>query len=368
MQDLLVLGVPAGKRVRGLQDAARRHGGVRVRCVDYADVVRDPAAFHALAATGVPLKIDSPGDDAWVQHRLTLRGWQLASNQSAGAGAPPEPVSAGDFMPTRHWYAGFADLLRALPATAAPLAPVADILLMTDKLACQQHLHAHGVDTPPLLGAIDGYAHLLARLDEAGIDSAFIKPRFGSSAAGVVAFRRNRRGDQLAMTTMHSVAGRYVNTKRVQRYRHAGDIAALIDTLAADAAYAEAWIPKPRTAGGNYDFRVVVIDGEPQHRVARVNDAPMTNLHLDARRAAVDEVLDEAGQRALLRTARMATQAFPRSQLIGLDIVVRRDRAWVLEANAFGDLLPRLQWNGRDTYDAQLHARFPAAHADACPA
>jgi glutathione synthase/RimK-type ligase-like ATP-grasp enzyme len=367
MQTLLVLGVSAGKRVRGLQDAAHAHGSVRVRCVDYADVVGDPAAFHALAATGLPLKIDSPGDDPFVQHRLMLRGWQLASDHAATASdAPPAPLTAGDFMPTRHWYAGVADLLRALPATAAPLTPVADILLMTDKLACQQHLHAHGVDTPLLLGAIEGYAHLLARLDDAGIDSAFIKPRFGSSAAGVVAYRRNRRGDELAMTTMRRVGGRYVNTKRVQRYRHAGEIAALIDTLAADEAYVEAWIPKPRTAGGNYDFRVVVIDGEPQHRIARVNDAPMTNLHLDARRAAVDEVLDEAGQRALLRTARMAARAFPRSHLIGLDIVVRGARAWVLEANAFGDLLPRLQWNGRNTYEAQLHARFPAAHAGAC--
>jgi glutathione synthase/RimK-type ligase-like ATP-grasp enzyme len=361
MQDLLVLGVAEGKRMRGLQAAAQRHGGVRVHVADYAEVIRDPGAFHARAATGMPLKIDSPGDDPWVQHQLMLRGCKASGGRPQAA--PTVPVAAGDFMPTSCWYAGFAALLRALPPTAAPLTPVDDILLMTDKLACQQQLRALGVPTPPLLGPVTGHAHLVALLDDAGVDSVFIKPRYGSSAAGVVAYRRNRRGDETAMTTMQRVDGRYVNSKRVQR--HVGrTIAALIDTLAADDAYVEAWIPKPRTAGGHFDFRVVMIDGEPQHRIARVNDAPMTNLHLDARRASVDEVLDGNGVRALLDTARAAARAFPRSHLMGLDILVRGERAWVLEVNAFGDLLPRLLWAGRDTYEAQLQARFPGSPPD----
>lgn len=361
MPALLVLGVAGGKRMRGLQDAAQRHGGLVLHCVHYADAVRDPTAFHALAATGVPLKIDSPGDDAWVQHQLTLRGWRSGSDKpSSGPNAlPPSQVACGELMPTRDWYTGFAQFLRALPATAAPLTPVEDILLMTDKLACQQHLRAHGVPTPPLLGAIDSYAHLVDLLDQAGVDSAFVKPRYGSSAAGVVAYRRNRRGAELAVSTVHSKDGRHFNAKRMQRYSDARDIAALINTLAADHAYAEAWVPKPRAQHGSYDFRVVTLDGEPQHRVARVNNAPMTNLHLDAQRASVEALLDDAGLHALLNTARAAARAFPRSRMIGLDIVVRGARAWVLEANAFGDLLPRLHWQGRDTYEAQLHAFFP---------
>ena len=358
---LLVLGVAGGKRMRGLQDAAQQHGGLVLHCVDYADAMRDPTHFHALAASGMPLKIDSPGDDAWVQHQLRLRGWQTRSDEpSRGRAAlPPGPVARGELMPTRDWYTGFAQFLRALPATAAPLAPVEDILLMTDKLACQQHLRTHGVPTPPLLGAIDSHAHLIELLDQAGVDSAFVKPRYGSSAAGVVAYRRNRRGAELAVSTVHSKDGRHFNAKRMQRYTDARDIAALIDTLAADHAYAEAWVPKPRTQHGSYDFRVVTLDGEPQHRVARVNDAPMTNLHLDAQRASVDALLDDAGLHALLDTASAAARAFARSRMIGLDIVVRGARAWVLEANAFGDLLPRLHWQGRDTYEAQLHAFFP---------
>ena len=361
MPALLVLGVAGGKRMRGLQDAAQRHGGLVLHGVDYADALRDPTAFHALAATGIPLKIDSPGDDAWVQHQLTLRGWQARPDEPSAerAALPPRPVVRGELMPTRDWYTGFAQFLRALPATATPLTPIEDILLMTDKLACQQHLRAHGVPTPPLLGAIDSHAHLIDLLDQAGVDSAFVKARYRSSAAGVVAYRRNRRGAELAVSTVHSKDGRHFNAKRMQRYTNTHDIAALIDTLAADHAYAEAWVPKPRTHHGSYDFRLVTLDGQPQHRVVRVNDAPMTNLHLDAQRASADALLDDAGLHALLDTAHAAARALPRSRMIGLDIVVRGARAWVLEANAFGDLLPRLHWQGRDTYEAQLHAFFP---------
>lgn len=363
MQALLALGVVGGRRMRGLQDAARRHGGIELQCVDYADALRDPDAFHARVASGIALKIDSPGDDAWVQHQLSLRGWQANAGSPGSLTAAPQPLAVGELMPTRDWFAGFAAFLRALPATAAPLTPVEDILLMTDKLNCQRHLGAHGVATPPLLGAIAGHVHLLDLLDAAGLDRAFIKPRYGSSAAGVVAYRRNRRGDELAVTTVRSAGGRRFNAKRMQRYTDAREIAALIDTLAADDAYAEAWIPKPRTAGGSYDFRVVLVDGKPQHRIARVNDAPMTNLHLDARRAPVEALLEESGLNALLDTAQATAHAFPDSRLAGLDILVRGSRAWVLEANAFGDLLPRLSWQGRDTYEAQLHAVFPVDEA-----
>ncbi|QEI06040.1 hypothetical protein FXN63_09470 [Pigmentiphaga aceris] len=388
MHSLLVLGVAGGKRMRGLQDAAQRHGDVVLHCVDYADAMRDPTALHAMAATGMALKIDSPGDDAWVQHQLCLRGWEAGSGMaekpmpdnvvSGGKGSddithdctaasptisttvlPPKPVAKGELMPTRDWYAGFAQFLRAIPQTAAPLSPVEDILLMTDKLNCQQHLRSHGVAIPPLLGAVSGYGHLLALLDQAGVDNAFIKPRYGSSAAGVVAYRRNRRGNELAVSTVHSANGQHFNAKRMRRYTNTQEIAALIDTLAADQAYAEAWIPKPRTQGGGYDFRVVTLDGEPQHRVARVNNAPMTNLHLDAQRAQAEDLLNDVALQALVDTARAAARTFPRSRMMGLDIVVRGERAWVLEANAFGDLLPRLHWQGRDTYDAQLHALFP---------
>jgi D-alanine-D-alanine ligase-like ATP-grasp enzyme len=54
--------------------------------------------------------------------------------------------------------------------------------------------------------------------------------------------------------------------------------------------------------------------------------------------------------------ARQAAQAFPASHVIGFDIVAHRGEAHVLEANAFGDLLPGLHWRGHCTYTAQWAA------------
>ncbi|MBI1771837.1 MAG: hypothetical protein HYR68_05745 [Burkholderiales bacterium] len=51
-------------------------------------------------------------------------------------------------------------------------------------------------------------------------------------------------------------------------------------------------------------------------------------------------------------------QAFPRSLYAGLDILLpRNDKLPVLlEANAFGDLLPNLLHNGENTYLAEINA------------
>ena len=49
---------------------------------------------------------------------------------------------------------------------------------------------------------------------------------------------------------------------------------------------------------------------------------------------------------ALEAAAAQAARAFPHSHVTGYDLVVRHGQAHVLEANAFGDLLPGLLWQG----------------------
>ena len=82
----------------------------------------------------------------------------------------------------------------------------------------------------------------------------------------------------------------------------------------------------------------------------------MTNLHLDCRRADPLDLMGPAQQALLEGVVRQAARAFPGSHLIGFDLVVNRQSARVLEANAFGDLLPGLLWQGRDTYAASACA------------
>lgn len=133
----------------------------------------------------------------------------------------------------------------------------------------------------------------------------------------------------------------------------------LVDLLAGQQAYAEGWLPKPRAGNGHYDIRVLTLAGHPAHRVARVGTRMMTNLHLDNRRAATESLLDPASLDALESVARQAAQAFPASHVIGLDLVAQRGEAHVLEANAFGDLLPGLLWQEQDSYTAQWKSFMP---------
>ncbi|MEI2455111.1 STM4014 family protein [Lysobacter firmicutimachus] len=354
------------RRVRGLLQALQAQG-LDAALVDYADLLLRPElACEALAAHPQALvKLESPGEDPALHAALIERGWR----RLGGHGDAPAPLRYGELAHQQHWYAGFADLLAGLPDASRYLNPPADIAAMSDKLACQQRLIAAGVDAPPLLGAIEGYQDLRRRLRDTGCDRVFVKARYGSSGAGVLAYRRHRDGREVAYGSIEAVDEdgglRLYNSLRPRRYADGLLIARLIDALAAQGAYAERWIAKPRApddAGAHYDLRVLALDGRARQRVARVSRSPLTNLHLGNRRGAVEDWLDAAQTQALQTAVERAAAAFPRSRSIGFDLILRERRSWVLEANAFGDLLPQLRWQGRDAYQDQA-ALTPAAHA-----
>lgn len=357
---MTLLATHGSKRVRLLQAARAQLGLPAARVLAWRDWLDQPDLLDAAFAQPCVFKIEPPGDDPGAHLHLLQDGCRLLDR------APSLRPDHGELLAMDAWFAGFSAALARLARQLAGLprarvinAP-GEIALMTDKLACQRHLAAQGVWTPSLLGAVHGYDHLQALLDEHGMDRVFLKPRYGSSASGVVAYRRNRAGRQQATTSAGIVrtggAVRLFNVKRIARYERAADIGALVDALAAQEMYAEAWLDKPRCGDDHYDLRAVAIAGQCAHRVARMGAQMMTNLHLDNQRGDPATLLDAADMAALEATVLQAARAFPASGVAGYDLVVRRGQAHVLEANAFGDLLPGLLWQGQDTYAAQLLA------------
>ena len=352
----VVLGVASSKRTRGLQAARSALGLAPARVLEWRDWLAEPGRLAALLAAGGRVKIEPPGDDVEAHARLLRDGAERLGR------APCAPLQHGELCGTDIWFAGFDAALGRLDAELAPLLDIdvvnapAEIALMTDKWRCQQHLAAHGVATPRLLGRIADFAEFEALLRRHGVDRAFVKARYGSSAAGVVAYRRNARGDEQATTSAHLVEGldmpRLFNDKRIRGYTRRAEIARVIDLVAAQDAYVEAWVPKPRSGAGHFDLRVLAIAGAPAHRVARVGLRAMTNLHLDARRADPATLLSPAELALAEQATRQAAAAFPRSRVIGFDLVAKGAAVRVLEANAFGDLLPGLLWQGQDSYAA----------------
>lgn len=357
---LVVLGVAAGKRARLMQAACAGQGLPPARLLEWREWLQVPELLARHLDAPCRLKIEPPGDDEEVHHRLLQAGCARMQRQA------PERPAHGELLAADAWFTGFSEALHRLAALLQHRSHVqvmnapSDILVMTDKLLCQQRLQQHQVPTPPLLGPVQGYDHLRALLDQHGLDRVYLKARYGSSAAGVLAYRRTRQGQEQATTSAQLVEGprgtRLFNVKRLRSYGRAPDIRRVIDLIAGQQAYAEAWIPKPRSGAGHFDVRLVTLAGRPAHRVARIGDRAMTNLHLDSRRAEVGSLLSAADVRALEATACQAAGAFPHSRMIGFDVVVRHGKAQVLEANAFGDLLPGLLWQGQDTYAAGLCA------------
>ena len=350
---------PSGqRRMQGLHAALARQGLPPPRVFDYASVLASPEEFLDAAADAVAVKLDSPGGGDDVHDAFVRRGVSLAE------GARPSPRMHGELVDAHLRFAGFADLLRqlaqALPGTRWLNAPD-DILRMCDKWRCQRALAAVGVETPAMLGPIEGYDDLQARLDATGHDRVFVKARFGSSAAGIVACRRHRDGRIVARTTAEArhAEGRthLFNRLSLQHYTRIEEIAALVDALAAQGAYAEAWVAKPRAstdAARHFDLRVVACNGEARQRVARLSSGPMTNLHLGNRRDRIDALLDVGANARVEHAVRAASAAFPDSRCIGFDLIPLRDRCIFLEANAFGDDLQDTTWQDRDACDDQV--------------
>jgi hypothetical protein len=365
---MVLVGQPDHRRTHLLQAALGRRGLPPARVVDYATLLTEPQRFADALIDRTPVKLDSPGESAVLHDALLRRGWTCGGEQ----GAPPAPLAHGELAHQQHWYTGFADLLMSLQQLAGDarwLNPPDDILHMCDKWRCQQAFVAAGIATPPPLGLIDGYDDLRRRIIDSDCDRVFIKARYGSSAAGVVAYRLHRDGSEIAYASTALVEDangvHLYNTLAPQRYDKHRTIAVLIDTLALQGAYAERWIAKPRAsghAGHHFDLRVVAFDGEPRQRVARIADRPMTNLHLGNRRGDPHALLTSAGMASVEDCVRNAAAVFARSAMIGFDMIPGRETCRILEANAFGDLLPALQWHGADAYDDQ--AAWVAGHIE----
>ncbi len=348
---LVVVGCPGHRRVTLFAAAARAAGLPEPAVLPWSSVLRGRYELPP----GAVVRVDSPGEDPDAD-RL-LRGPVL------GEGYAATRVEGGPA-----WYAGVTAALRGLAARPGVrlLGDPAEIAVMFDKRRTHAALAAAGVPVPAALpGELPrSFEELSERLAAAGMRRVFLKPVHGSSASGVVALEFGPRGRVQATTSVEVAPDGLHNSLTVRRYRSAGEVAALVDRLAPEGLHVEQWVPKSGQGGRVADLRVLVVGGRASHLVVRTSRHPMTNLHLGGARGESSAVRAAAGDAwpALLATAEAAAGCFPRSPMVGVDLlpVSQWHRALVGEVNAFGDLLPNLPGlpdgpaPGLDTYAAQL--------------
>jgi hypothetical protein len=346
------------------------------RVVSFLHLITGRIRLDSVLRRGTILRIESPDRDAAVDRALVAEGADVEEEPGRNPSrigreeALRSPVDHGFIFYPRQWYLGFRKVLRQIEEQRASclghtvMNPPGAIELMFDKPRCHQRLVTRGIPCPRALGPVGSYEELRSRMAETGVGRVFVKLAHGSSASGVVALA-TAPGHQAATTTVEMIHERgqlrLYNSRRIRRYEDPGAIAGLIDALCREGVQVEQWVPKAGLQGMAFDLRVVVIAGRTDHIVPRLSSSPMTNLHLMNRRGdlgALRAKMEPDAWEAALATCRLAVGSFPGCLYAGVDLVIAPGyrRHVVLEVNAFGDLLPDVTCQGRDTYTAEIAA------------
>jgi hypothetical protein len=367
--DLWIIGNPESKRIKLLIATARQVGGIRETVVSYPELLAGLHDFHP--APGTVVRIESPGESAETTRGLLKLGIEpLAARRRIPV--DPQAIDAlpqerGQIVHPLQWFLGFECFLQRLQsawgvAGVRWMSTPQAIITAFDKIACRERWLASGLPVPGGYPRISTYADL-RKANSSRHARVFVKLRYGYSAMGAVALEW--RGDLVrAITTVETVWSegrpRMFVSKRPRVLHREFEIAWLIDTLGMEEIFAEDWLPKARWQGRPFDLRIVTIGARAQHVVGRAHDSPFTNLNLDATRISRADVAERLGDSwpEVLSLAERAAAEFPDATALGLDILVRpcRRRLALLEANAFGDYLPQLEFEGATTYEAELRS------------
>jgi len=393
----VIIGIPGHRRIELFQAALTGLHLPPAQVISYADLIAGQVKLAEVVRANDVVRIESSGQD-WEVERAILQLGAQQIDEEATALHPPHGRAAlslaelnhlafdqGRIWPQRQWYLGYRAVLADIERQLLDCPPhrlmnhPSDIATLFDKRACHRHCLAHQIPVPPALPPIHSYAELMATLQDRGWQSVFIKPAHGSSASGVLAyqFSNSERNKHRAVTTVEWVMNQghvcLYNSLRPRRLHSQAEIAALIDLLCQQRVHVERWIPKAGIDGHAFDLRVLVIDGQAKHTVVRMSRNPMTNLHLGNARGNLERVrsrMSEAAWHAALHTCERVAASFPRSLYVAIDLLITTDfkRHLVLEANAFGDLLPRLLFDGQDTYASEIGAMMtPSGDSIATP-
>ncbi|QDU93372.1 STM4014 family protein [Lignipirellula cremea] len=367
MTEGIVVGNPENRRVALFLAAAEAAGCSRPRVLSWQAILDGSASLEEWVTPDTTVRLESPGENFAVERELIARGAALTGRIDPGE-VRRTPPDQGRIWLCREWFLGWRRQLQGwanLPVRW--MNPPADIVQMFDKPACQQHLAGLGVIVPEQLGRIRDWDDLRRRMRDRGLSRVFVKLASGSSASGVIALRTSSTAVQ-ATTSVEMVAQpagppALYNSLRVRTYTSEREVGLLVDTLAAEEIYAERWLPKAGWQGRTFDLRVMVIAGQVRQMVMRTSQTPLTNLHLGNARGDLAAFLQQTPPARLepaWETCRRVAGAFPRSLYLGVDLLLGPGlgRHAVMEVNAFGDLLPGVEIDGRDSYQDEVAAQL----------
>jgi len=232
------------------------------------------------------------------------------------------------------------------------------IIQTLDKLYCKQILMQAGVPCTSLLTLspndasdvkITNIAKLRKLLISKGLNSAFIKPRWGSGAAGVMGYKISPNFSakrELLCTSAIFENGKLHNTKQLRNITNPTQIEAIINQVLNQGAVIEQWLPKAKIDNNYFDLRVVYQFGKISFIVARQSASHITNLHLnnsplDISLLQEQEILTSERIKEIETICTQATKLFSGLNVAGIDILLEPNtyKPHIIEINAQGDLI-----------------------------
>jgi glutathione synthase/RimK-type ligase-like ATP-grasp enzyme len=342
--------------------------------VAWCDLLDEPARLGEIPDEPSHLRIDSFGENHAVDQRLWARGFSRAVAEGVQTIAPDRARSLvadrGRILAPRQLHLGFLDALDDLRPilTAHPswrVKPSPDsIAALFDKRVTSRLYEAAGVPVPERLDGIQSRTELRAKMAERDWPAVFVKLASGSSAAGLAVYHQRGPSEYLVapieLAAPDELGTRLYSTLRIHRYDDARRIDEILAFLLGEGAIIERAIPKARLDGRLFDLRVLVVAGEPAFVVARTSTHPITNLHLGGRRGDLSLLDEECPRDAWSAAMDSCRRVFAAHDClhVGVDLLFEpRYRGHrVVEANAFGDLLPNLTRDGLSVYEYEIEA------------
>ncbi len=333
--------------------------------ISYRDLLANPEVLDELPDEPLWIRQESAGEDAQVHRQLLDRGFAGAQALGVASASPDEldrkPIRHGEIRCPRQVHLGFLTMLADIESRAQRnsnwrlLSPTASVAELFDKRETSKRWRGMRINTPECLDEVTSFDELRERVCAKGWRSAYVKVSCCSSASGLAIYRPGEP-DSIITTIEHTRDGWY-NSLKLRRYNDSR-VREILEMLIGEGAQVEGTAPKARLGGAHFDLRVVAIAGKPVFTVIRQSRHPITNLHLGGSRGDWQELVAKLSSESLARIdascARVAEATGCHS--VGIDVLVEPD--WethrIIEANAFGDLLPRLKRRGLTVYGWQI--------------
>jgi hypothetical protein len=365
-RNYVIIGNPENRRVDFFQRALISQGMGPATVLSYEEVFKRKLKINNLIKDGSVIRVESPGENFNVEREIIALGHE-AGDISGEKARRLEYEKGRIFYPTQ-WYHGFTRLQEAIWKVNSSVRGLVwmnyplDILTMFNKPICQQLLASKLVRVPRSLREVSGYEDLRCKMESHSLKRVFVKLFCSSSASGICAYQYEPKSNREILISTMEISPRdgefvFYNSLKIKRYTEKIKIKVILDWICSQGAQVEAWIPKESTNGYVFDLRVLAVGEKAAHRVPRLSKSPMTNLHLGNKRGDIkslgltDDEINEA-----LMEAEKAAAVFAGSHYKGIDVLISSEshKPYIVDINAFGDLLPGIAYDGMDTYTYEI--------------